>query len=379
MAERLGFYEESVHNMDEQETQEQREETSHLETMFEIEDEKDIDGELIDADIRWVKITKPASEEFADLADIEGKLYTPRKNNNRQLIIFTPGFPGGNAGRFEQRYAKTFTDAGYSFFTIRHNGTSLTNGDTSLEVLNSAQRMAIAKEKSEHHIGGTKEEGYSPVEVVKETIPALLALSKDYDKVHLMGQSMGVAASYQAASRTMSHPEVSSKLGNIVGIAGYVGGAEEKPGDMWDGMKMPMEDLIDYEFGYIQKVDTNAVPTKEKFREEMWKVAELNTHMQVPAHVGNILVFTPEDPLVAGPDKEEENYVSEYGPPSSRKLIIRDESALGEPRPHSMLWIRPENLLRAVQAEVSSHGPHYIKVPKTRQEGLIEKGQLCLR
>ncbi len=340
---------------------------------FGIDGEKDLDGQPIDAEVFWLKLAHPDDPALPDIPGVEGKLYVPRSGGNEELILFTPGLPGGNAGRFEQRYARSFVDGGYSFFTIRHNGASLTNGKTSLEILNSARRMEIAKELGEHHLGGTREEGYGPADVVQEPLTPLLALQKRFKKIHLMGQSMGVAASYNAVTRLQAHPEVQEKLGNVVGIAGYVGGTEVDERGVWDGLKMPMPEQIDYLYEYASKVDVNIPEDRERYQREFLRVAEMNSHMQVPEHVGNVLVMTPEDPLIAEPDAGDPEAVLNYGPQSRRKLLIRDESALGDPKPHSMLWISPENLLRAVQARVSPHGPHFIKVPKSPDTGLVEK------
>ncbi|MDO8667683.1 MAG: hypothetical protein Q7K35_01130 [bacterium] len=338
-------------------------------SVFRVENEKSLDGKEIKAEIFWVKFKKPEGQEFSDLSEVEGKIYLPVEPSG-ELILFTPGFPGGNAGRFEQLYAEDFTDAGYAFFTVRHNGTSLTNGATSLEILNSAKRMEIAQKQGEHHIGGTRPEGYSPFDIINESITPLMALQNKYEKIHLMGQSMGVAASYNAIRRTQGHPEVQNKIGNVVGISGYVG--KEHEGATWDTMNMPMADLTEYEYGYVKKVDANIVP-KEQFQAEMAKVAEANKALKIPGHIGNVLVYTPKDPLVAGPDKSKKDYALNYGPVSAKKIIIEDETNLADKKPHSMLWISPENLLRAVKAKVSSHGPHFVKVPRAK-DGLIERG-----
>ncbi len=342
---------------------------------FTIEDEKDLEGTPIDAEIFWIRFKKPEGKAFADCVDVEGKLYLPKgESTNHELILFTPGFPGGNAGRFEQRYAKEFSGAGYAFFTVRHNGTNLVKPDTAPEVLNSRKRMDLAAIAHEQHIGGTRPEGYGMSDIAREPITPLLALQHRFRRIHMMGQSMGVAASYNAVTRMEARPDVLKKIGNVVGIAGYVGKEDGGNEEAWDGMKKPVNELIDYEFGYIQKVGTNAIPDKERFRQDMKDVAAVNARMQVPEHVGNILVFTPGDPLIAGPDTTKDHYSREYGPRTDRKLIIRDETDLKDPKQHSMLWISPANLLRAVQANVSARGPHYIKVPRSAESGMIEKG-----
>ena len=329
-----------------------------FEILFEIPEEKDLHGKVINADIYWLVAFPP--DDFQHLPAIEGKLYLPHVNARNELILFTPGFPGGNAGRFEQRYAKALIDEGYAFFTIRHNGTSLTNGATSFEILNSQKRMELAVTSCEHHIGGTRSEGYSPTDIIEEPIGPLLGFSEMFETIHLMGQSMGVAASYNAI-RVLSSNHVIDSIGNVVGIAGYVGRTGECAG-IWDGLKMPFSKFADYQYEYVAKVDANICP-KERFRGEMKKVAEANEDALVPDHVGNILVFASGDPLIDGPAGDS---VYLYGPPTRRKVVIRDETNTTDSKQHSMLWISPENLIRAVQARVSAKGPHYVKLPMTR-------------
>jgi hypothetical protein len=348
--------------------------TENLEYAFDIEHEEDAAKQEIPADIFWVRFKKPADAQATDCESVEGKLYIPKTNGNNELILFTPGFPGGNAGRFEQLYAKTFIDNGYTFFTVRHNGSSVSKLDTAQEIINNQKRLALAKQHDETHIGGTLPGGHSLAAIVKEPITPLLALQANSEVIHLMGQSMGVAASYQALTRMAEHyPAVAEKIQHVVGIAGYVGGVEGTEGEQWDGMKMPMRQASEYEMSYIKKVDTNTVQSPEEFSDEMRKVAALNEQIVVPEHVASVLVFTPDDPLIAGPDKSKEEAILNYGPKTNRKLIIRDESNLGAARPHSMLWIKPENLLRAVRSKLSGHGPHYIKVPNAGK-GLLQKG-----
>ncbi|MDD5050171.1 MAG: alpha/beta hydrolase [Candidatus Pacebacteria bacterium] len=349
------------------------------ELAFSIEDEKNLKGEKVNAEIFWTKIGKPDGEEFADLVPVESKIYLPKENANGELILFTPGFPGGNAGRFEQRYAKDFTDAGYAFATIRHNGTSLTNGKTSAEIMNSPKRTEIAKQAGEHHLGGTRPEGYTPRQMIDEPVGVLLALQEKFKRVHLMGQSMGVASSYNTATRLKNHPEVTDKIGNIVGIAGYVGGTDGVPDGIWEGMKdfdgggkypNGMDGLIAYELDYVKKVDLNFALNADQFKQSLKEVAEKNAEMEVPEHVGNVLVFCPGDPLIAGPKAKTGEELLQYGPETKRKAVIEDLSMpeSEKAKAHSMLWIEPENLIRAVEAKVSSHGPHYFTVGGKKEQ-----------
>ena len=261
---------------------------------FNIPEEKDSRGNSINAEIFWLRFKKPEDRALPNAFSVEGKLYTPKTNNNKQLILFTPGFPGGNAGRFEQIYARAFINAGYSFFTLRHNGTNLLKSDTAPEILNSPKRIEIAQALGTEHIGGEKKI-YTPSEIVEETATPLLDLAGEYEQVHLMGQSMGVAASYNAVSRLERHPEILNKIGNIVGISGYIGKDKGTEGPLWDGLKMPIDDLARLR-AWIYKKSWSQYGYKfgADFKDAMKQVAERNSQMQIPDHIGNILVFITE-------------------------------------------------------------------------------------
>lgn len=71
---------------------------------FSIDDEKDIEGNSINSKISWLRLESPEYSEIeGELLSIEGKLYEPNveEKGNEELIIFTPGFPGGNSGRYD--------------------------------------------------------------------------------------------------------------------------------------------------------------------------------------------------------------------------------------------------------------------------------------
>lgn len=340
----------------------------NIDMAFAISEEKDGQGESIDAAIDWIKFKKPEGEGFDDLADVECKLYRPNKNSNNELVIFTPGYPGGNAGRFEKMYAKAVVEAGYTFCTIRHNGMSLTNGESSLGRVGSKKRMDIAAQTGEHHIGGTRERGYGFWDVVNEPITPLLALYEAFDKVHFIGHSCGVSANYNSLRRTQDMQDLWNKVGNVVSLSGYVG--KDSQGETWDGIKLPMNTLMEAEMEAATEDDVNMC-SRQTYVKEMAQVAEANRGMKIPDEVNNVIIFTPQDPIVAGPDKkssreEKDTYVTEYGPNTKRKLIIRDETGLGKKKQHSMLWIQPEAVILALNAKIEKDGvnagPHYMVV-----------------
>src|SRR5690606_34217297 len=100
-------------------------------------------------------------------------------------------------------------------------------------------------------------------------INPLLSIADSYKKIHLMGQSMGVSSSFNALRRLGSDKEMMDKIGNVVGISGNVGAEKDTDKNTWDGIKMPIDEVIDYEWDYINRVDTNAVTSKDEFRDSL--------------------------------------------------------------------------------------------------------------
>ena len=117
----------------------------------------------------------------------------------------------------------------------------------------------------------------------------------------------------------------------------------------------------------IEAADMNITTDPATLREQMKEVAERNKRMKVPARVRNIMVFSSADRIIAGP-KSKRDAIEDYGPPSPNKLIIRDKSKPeDDDSPHSMLWIDPQNLIKAVKMTISSKHARYIEVGEARR------------
>ncbi len=342
-----------------------------VEAAFAIPEERDKEGELIDADIYWVRYPKPVPtgrDEFADVLPVEGKLYLPR-NPNGELIQFGPGYPGGVAGRFEQHYAKSFVDAGYAFATIRHNGTSLEDTPKTREIMNSPERFRRAREAGERFIGGERPDGYRMGELVYEPLVLLMALGNHFQRVHLMGQSFGATSIWASVDRLVrAQPEVIHKIGNLVSIAGWLGGAYDAAVDRLHGMKESIEPVIDRNLEYAAQtgmnIDTTSPTHRERMREDMRAIATRLQQAVIPTPINQVVIQSTEDPLITLEALGVDPTVSTYPAITSRSIIVHDQSGR-DPRTgawldkqHSHLWIRPENLLRAVRANLSDRGPH---------------------
>lgn len=336
----------------------------NIESAFKISSESDLNSNQIEneAEIYWVRFNPPS--DFPNILPVEGKLYIPRNaKQNKTLIHYAPSFPQGNAGRFEKRYIYAFLKAGYSFFAGRHNGASLTKGETLDEIMNAPRRLEIAAKCGEQHIGGTRTDGYLPSEMNDEPIASLSALAGAFDEIHLVAQSLGASAHYNAVTKLKGHPEIMHKIRNIVSIAGYVGKDRKSDDNIWDGTKIPEQQFGAHQMDQIKRSDLNFKGDLEVFLSDMKKISEMNARIEVPPHVGNILFVTSKDPFIAGPRDSTPESLDDYGPATSRKLIISDERMeTGDKRPHSMDWITSEDIIAAMEAEISEGHPQYRKL-----------------
>ncbi len=336
-------------------------------------------GAEVPAEIYWVRWPRPEGEANKDLLPVEGKIYLP-KQPNKELIIWTPGFPGGDSGRVERLYAKTFAESGYAFATIRHNGAPLQHPESSASIMNSPERLALANQRGEKFIGGEKPTGYGMTELVYEPVVAFEALQKNFERVHLLGQSFGATSSWNSVDRLrQTHPEAVKKIGNMISVAGWLGAHDRNDTTRLKGMKVKLEDIYQREVKGAAEDGVNIDTDHDRMLATFRELATRTEQVQIPDHVGQIAVISPEDPLIALPETEWQEQKDEavaedrlvrtlvYPGATRKSLVIKDETALGKPKQHSMLWIAPENLLRAVRAKVSARGPHYV--------GITGKGQ----
>ena len=363
MTERKGFKPEHTEESQNQEAMQELKDLG-IKVEFALKLSIEIDqqtGKEIPAQPYWVTWPRPEGEAFQDLLPVEGKVYIP-ETSNKELIIWTPGFPGGDSGRIERLYAKTFADVGYTFATIRHNGAPLQHPESSASIINSPERLALAKQRGEKFIGSEKRSGYLMTELVYEPLVAFEALQEKFDRVHLLGQSFGGTSSWNSVDRLRQlHPDAIKKIGNLISVAGWLGAEDANDPARLKGFKLSIEDTYQREVKGAAEDGVNIDTDHDRLIASMKEIAARTKRVQIPDHIGQILVVSPEDPLIALPETEWQEQKDQADaesrlvralvyPGATRKtLIIKDETALEKPKQHSMLWIKPENLLRAVR------------------------------
>lgn len=334
--------------------------TAPVEYARELDDEIE-DGEEIKAKIFWLRFAAN-SEYRTDSTEV--KLYIP-ENPNGEAIIFTPGYPGAESGRFEHSYAKKLVDEGYALSVVRHNSVSLDlSEEPAQNIINSTQRQQDAKEDDQHYIGPAKEDGYTWDDINKGTIPAILALAPRFTKIHMIGHSFGAASTMISLSEIYKkEPGILEKVGNFVSLAGFLGRDEEVGDDkIRHGLKMSIDSLI--EDGKRKSLQRGVnIASPERYREGIINTTKLLEDSVIPDSIGQVLVLSPQDPSIATPVvRTEEGKIDRYDYPghTNKTLYIEDETQ--DENFHMLPNLRPETLLRLVRMKVSSEGPRYIKV-----------------
>lgn len=169
----------------------------------------------------WAKLT-------ADAGTVEGKLHLPKGEPNR-LLVFEPGFPGGGSTDFEIHHLKKFLDAGYTVFTIRHNGSFL-NGLHSDYYISCQARQEKALTEKQQCLGQRRQ--HTIGDWLFEPFIAVESLGAVFDEIVLAGHSFGGLALFSSIKKLIdTRSEKLSKIKRIVSLAGATGRvrSEEDP------------------------------------------------------------------------------------------------------------------------------------------------------
>ncbi len=371
---------EENNNFEEEYINRLREKGINVDFALNVSNETDDNGDLIkNAEIYWVRFPQVNNDIFKNISSVEGKIYLPKESNNK-LILFDPGYPGGNAGRFEKKYAKSLVDQGYTLVCLRHNGSSLLNDENNKNILNCQERIDFAQNNQERFIGSNNKEGaYGMVDLVYEPAVAIKNIQEKFDDIILVGHSFGATSNYNSVDLLSKRfPEITDKISNIISIAGYFGDNKEE-GAIWSGIKMDVDKLVNFEIEKAKKLKLNAITDNNEYKEEMKKIAEMNSKIKIPELIGQIVIVSPDDPVIELPNikinrrlnKEEVSPINIYPQTTAKTLIIKDKTGQGQTKQHSMLWISPETILRAIEMKVSSRGPHYFEL---NGSGQVKKG-----
>jgi hypothetical protein len=164
-------------------------------------------------DAYWLKVTTSTS-------DVEGKLHIPKAEPTR-LLVYMPGFPGGGATDFEANHLAKFLDAGYTVFTIRHNGSLLT-GEHSDYYISCPPRQKKAKLDQQQYLGAPKT--FDIGDWLLEPFIAIEALGEVFEEIVIAGHSFGgLALFYSMRELVRTRSKQLSKIKRVVSLAGATG------------------------------------------------------------------------------------------------------------------------------------------------------------
>lgn len=342
-----------------------------LEYAFDIPEEKDAQGDVIPAEIFWVRFPSPADDP--DIPSVEGKIYVPRGANLRdEVVLFVPGFPGGKAGRFERNYAKSIVDRGSTFVTLRHNATGIETQPAEVDVFNCAERLADGRREGQEHLGPPIKGGYTMKEIVREPVAALRAIAPMASKIKLAGNSAGVTSLFWSVDRLRrTHPEITDKITHLVSLAGYIGEDREDAQGLVHGFKMKMDDLARLEIAAAKEDGVALTEDPARFAQSLRELARELGQVQIPEHITQVMVISPEDPIIASPvikvSKQVEGgrtieVVERYDYPghTARTLVVEDHTQ--DKKHHTLPGLLPKTFERLLDLKHPGRIPHFVAV-----------------
>lgn len=248
----------------------------------------------------------PVTAEWKHLASgssrAEGRLIlAPRESGD--LILFCPGFPGGGATLFEQRYAEILQKEEYSLFTLRHNGTRL-DTDVADFMLNRRQFPKAVPFHDGDYIGGASS---SIAEWVTEPQTVLETLGAEYTNITVIGHSFGaVAALYSLINLNNASHRILERINRCILLAPAVGLLREYDDDVMDTLWHP--EFIASEI-VTERVALNA---PESILQDLRNayVSLRDGAKQLPTGMKKIFVHVERDEYVRYQDVEEfANYI----------------------------------------------------------------------
>ena len=249
----------------------------------------------------------------------EGRLiHAPQESGD--LILFCPGFPGGGATLFEQRFAELLQKEEYSLFMLRHNGTRL-DSDTADFMLNRRQFPKAVPFHDGSFIGGGSS---SVAEWLTEPQTILETLGAEYTNITVIGHSFGAVAALKSLINLnqISH-RILERVQRCILLAPAVGLLREHEEDVMDTIWQP--DLIASEM-VTERVALNA---PEYILQDLRNVYTGlgDDAKQLPADIKKIFVHVERDEYVRHEDVEE---FAHYIDPDS--VFVVDKFERHDPR-----------------------------------------------
>lgn len=352
---------------------------------FTIPEEKDEKNQVIKAESFWLRL--PAPENQTGLLPVEGKIWFPCGGNNRdELIVFTPGYPSGKAGQWEQRLAKQLVEKdGYTLFVLRHNSASLNpdNPDAPL-IYNCQKRIEDAREKGQEYLGPKRENGFNWIDLAREPLVVLKALGNLTKKIKVVGHSFGASSSHiSLGDLAITNPEIVRKVTHFIGLSGYFGEPKETEEGLLHGTKFSLDGLAELELLDEKENGVNGIKDGEEMRQTIKQFASMIENSDIPEHITRVIIASPEDKFITSPvlrlfNKDGKELIQQrvYDlagyEDKAPVLVIQDRTH--EIKHHSLPNLRPETLSRVLEVPHPKTS-HFVivreKLPKSERERIM--------
>ena len=293
----------------------------HPALTFPLTEETDETGDDIRGESYWIAITKDGKTQS------EGKLFLPEQHSDQSnLILFTPGMPGGTFCRFtEKRFVNPLLKEGNSVLVLRHLGTWMNTG-SSKEFIACPERERRGKSLHQETIGEQKP--YDVHQLVGEVTEALRALGPSFANISLIGHSSGALG--EALALQEIPEDIQRKIRHFISLAGLVGGTEHLR--WWLRNRI----LFTIYLWYCQEIiHLKSPPLNIQKLEEMFRKLYKHT---LPSHIMQISIHAPGDELIHPVAAER------YQQYNKRGLHIIDHTET--PFYHQLPNLRAETLLR---------------------------------
>ncbi|MEK7158350.1 MAG: hypothetical protein AAB733_02155 [Patescibacteria group bacterium] len=171
---------------------------------------KSPEGEEIEADVAWEKI----SNQYGDV-----EISTFRGSQPSEKAVFYSMGLGGSIDRFKRKFVIDLINEGYDIVFIHRNGTQLGENSKSVD---SPQRIEIAQQNSQSHIGDKPEYGYK--EWTQEFSTAVSSLGERYNEIKFVGSSFGALVGLEGLRQLQEKKDtVVSKIKTFISLSGQIG------------------------------------------------------------------------------------------------------------------------------------------------------------
>ncbi len=227
----------------------------------------------------------------------EGRLIHPLAPCG-DLVLFCPGFPGGGATLFEQRFVDRLLEEEYTVCVLRHNGTRLDTPEGQW-MLNSQQYPKAVPFHDGKFIGGASS---SVREWIGEPQTVLETLGAEFSEIIVVGHSFGaVTALNSLCGLNENGSTLLERIQKVILLAPAVGLLHERHDDVMDTLwqdEFIMSDLV------TSRVTLNSCDEIKRDLNDVYH-GLASRAAQLPEHMSKVFVHVERDEYIRRDDVEE--------------------------------------------------------------------------